>query len=152
MVTAQKRANVERALAEIEKVVGPLSNVTETPDQYVRNLHQKWKALGGKASSGKPRHSDRYLEDRLKAKGTPVRSLTQKLARKTRLSPEDAATLTQYFLDNWPTEQTAGTSEQIQYKTLLSKSDLFDLTEKIKHDLETSKIGDLPVLCETDAR
>jgi hypothetical protein len=50
---------------------------------------------------GKPRHSDRYLDDLLRLQGTPIRSLTPKLVARTNLRPGDAGVLVRLFLTHW---------------------------------------------------
>src|ERR1700730_11461936 len=51
------------------------ASATEAPAEFVIGLAQRWKERGG-LLAGKPRHSDRYLDDLLRGLGTPIRSLT----------------------------------------------------------------------------
>jgi hypothetical protein len=78
--------------------------VTAMPDQepvrFVLELARRWKQQGGFVA-GKPRHSDRYLDDLLRSQGTPVRSLTPKLAGRTHLQPADGEKLVRLFLSRW---------------------------------------------------
>src|SRR5215471_19840703 len=73
---------------------------TDAPVEFVRELAQRWKEGGGYLS-GKPRHSDRYLDDLLRWQGTPIRSLTPKLVGRTNLKPADADVLVRLFLSHW---------------------------------------------------
>jgi hypothetical protein len=73
---------------------------TEAPVEFVRDLAQRWKERGG-FLSGKPRHSDRYLDDLLRWQGTPIRSLTPKLVGRTNLKAADADVLVRLFLSHW---------------------------------------------------
>src|SRR5215471_3741804 len=72
----------------------------DAPVEFVRELAQRWKDRGGYLS-GKPRHSDRYLDDLLRWQGTPIRSLTPKLVGRTNLKPADADVLIRLFLSHW---------------------------------------------------
>ena len=51
------------------------SSAADEPAQFVLDLARCWKERGGTVA-GKPRHSDRYLDDLLRALGTPIKSLT----------------------------------------------------------------------------
>src|SRR5215467_3559080 len=72
----------------------------EAPAEFVRDLAQRWKEKGGTVA-GKPRHSDRYLDDLLRWQSTPIRSLTPKLVGRTNLKAADAETLVRLFLSHW---------------------------------------------------
>jgi hypothetical protein len=76
------------------------SSATDKPAQFVLDLAQRWKERGGTVA-GKPRHSDRYLDDLLRALGTPIKSLTPKLVGRTHLKPADAGMLVRLFLSHW---------------------------------------------------
>ena len=67
---------------------------------FVLALGRLWKERGGTVA-GKPRHSDRHLNELLKQRGTIVKSLTPKLAGKTKLKPDDATALLRLFLSHW---------------------------------------------------
>src|SRR5215475_4446311 len=73
---------------------------TDESVRFVLDLARRWKERGGTVA-GKPRHSDRYLDDLLRGLGTPVRSLTPKLAGRTQLRPADAGVLVHLFLSHW---------------------------------------------------
>jgi hypothetical protein len=70
------------------------------PVRFVLELARSWKERGGFVA-GKPRHSDRYLDDLLRGQGTPVKSLTPKLAGRTNLQPADGEKLVRLFLSHW---------------------------------------------------
>jgi hypothetical protein len=67
---------------------------------FVLGLGRLWKERGGTVA-GKLRHSDRHLNELLKQQGTMVKSLTPKLAGKTKLKPDDATALLRLFLSHW---------------------------------------------------
>lgn len=73
---------------------------TDDPVRFIRSLAQYWKTRGGTVA-GKPRHSDRYLDVLLRGQGTPIRSLTPKLAGRTHVGPADAGALVRLFLSHW---------------------------------------------------
>jgi hypothetical protein len=76
------------------------SSATDEPAQFVLDLAHRWKERGGTVA-GKPRHSDRYLDDLLRSLGTPIKSLTPKLVGRTHLRPADAGVLVRLFLSHW---------------------------------------------------
>jgi hypothetical protein len=76
------------------------SSAADEPAQFVLDLAHRWKERGGTVA-GKPRHSDRYLDDLLRALGTPIKSLTPKLVGRTHLRPADAGVLVRLFLSHW---------------------------------------------------
>jgi hypothetical protein len=76
------------------------SSAADEPAQFVLDLARCWKERGGTVA-GKPRHSDRYLDDLLRALGTPIKSLTPKLVGRTHLKPADAGVLLRLFLSHW---------------------------------------------------
>lgn len=89
------------ALHRIKDAVSDICDPGDSPDLFVRQLHRAWKEKGG-IVAGKARHSDRFLDEKLKANNTPVRSLSPKLAGKTRIKPRDGRWLVDFFLLNWP--------------------------------------------------
>lgn len=91
----------EDSFKKIAARVKEFGDPAQNPGDFVRVVCRQWKADGGK-TAGKPRHSDRYLDEQLKTQGTPVRSLTPKLIGKTNIGPDDGAALIRYFLSNWP--------------------------------------------------
>jgi hypothetical protein len=101
---------------------------TEAPAEFVRDLGQRWKERGGLVA-GKPRHSDRYLDDLLRWQGTPIRSLTPKLVGRTNLKPADADVLVRLFLSHWEyvgdanSGEIAGRSAEL-YRPLLSEAEI----------------------------
>jgi hypothetical protein len=117
----------EDQLAEaLEKLSDRLDvgDPADDPAGYVRAIHVQWKQEGG-LLSGKPRHSDRFLSEQLSQQRTPVRSLTPKLAGKTRIRGNDASALLRYFLANWPEEGSEDSSDTvISYAPLLEVDDI----------------------------
>src|SRR5258706_5635780 len=94
-------ASHETILESLEKIRHfCLSDPADRPAPFVLDLARAWKERGGTVA-GKPRHSDRYLDDLLRGLGTPVRSLTPKLAGRTHLRAADAGVLVHLFLSHW---------------------------------------------------
>ena len=61
---------LEKAFKTIFDHIPQITQPADQPAKFVRDLHKQWKEDGGKFA-GKPRHSDRYLEDQLSLK-TPA--------------------------------------------------------------------------------
>jgi hypothetical protein len=104
------------------------ASATEAPAEFVIGLAQRWKERGG-LLAGKPRHSDRYLDDLLRGLGTPIRSLTPKLVGRTNLKPADADVLVRLFLSHWdyigdPHSGEIGARSADLYKPLLSGTEI----------------------------
>jgi len=100
----------------------------EAPAEFVRDLAQRWKEKGGTVA-GKPRHSDRYLDDLLRWQGTPIRSLTPKLVGRTNLKAADADVLVRLFLSHWeyvgdPNSGEIAARSLDLYRPLLSDTDI----------------------------
>jgi hypothetical protein len=98
-ITQTGEISISGALKSIEKYV-PASRPAANPIQFVLALSRAWKERGGTVA-GKPRHSDRQLNELLRQQGTTVRSLTPKLAGKTKLKPDDVRALLRLFLSHW---------------------------------------------------
>jgi hypothetical protein len=98
-VVVQDPHSVEGVLRSVEKNVFNGSLIADHA-QFVLALGRLWKDRGGKVA-GKLRHSDRQLNELLKKQGTIVRSLTPKLAGKTKLKPDDGTALLRLFLTHW---------------------------------------------------
>jgi hypothetical protein len=99
MISVVSQEKILESLGKIREHV-PSLDPGDKPAQFVIDLARAWKERGGTVA-GKPRHSDRYLDDLLRRLGTPVRSLTPKLAGRTQLRPADAGALVQLFLSHW---------------------------------------------------
>lgn len=123
----------EKALKKILLRMPQLANPVENPAQFVRDLVRQWKDDGGKLA-GKPRHSDRYLEEQLSAQGNRVRSLTPKLVGKTNINPTDGNVLVRLVLSKWPV--LGPDAEEVQYEALLSKTELDALGDYIEDRIE----------------
>jgi hypothetical protein len=100
----------------------------EAPAEFVRELAQRWKENGGFVA-GKPRHSDRYLDDLLRALGTPIKSLTPKLVGRTHLKAADADILIRLFLSHWdyvgdPHSSEIGARSADLYEPLLPRVEI----------------------------
>ncbi len=131
--------DLEGALKKIGERVHVGATIENDPMGFVRDVHRQWKEEGRK-SSGKPRHSDRFLDTCLREQGTLVRSLTPKLVGKTNIQPKDAEALLKVFLSRWP---VIGDSEaEIEYKPLLEDTEI-----ELVADYAASQIGvgDSPV-------
>jgi hypothetical protein len=98
MNSVPSHKNVAESLEVIAKYVS--TSPADAPAQFVVDLAQEWKERGGNVA-GKPRHSDRYLDDLLRANGKPIRSLTPKLGGRTHLRSGDAEVLVRTFLSHW---------------------------------------------------
>lgn len=96
------------------------------PEEFTISVHRLWKKAGGKLA-GKPRHSDRFLYESLKAAGSDVRSLTPKLTGKTRIKAEDADALLRLFLSEWPSEDDdpeLSEEERVTYAPLATEDEI----------------------------
>ncbi len=109
MVSVTSDESILKSLEKIRRYVSS-SDPAEKPTQFVLDLARAWKDRGGTVA-GKPRHSDRYLDDLLRRRGTPVRSLTPKLGGRTQLKPADAGVLVQLFLSHWDYSGDPNSSE-----------------------------------------
>jgi hypothetical protein len=98
MNSVPSHKNVAESLEVIAKYVAV--SPADEPAQFVVDLAQEWKERGGNVA-GKSRHSDRYLDDLLRANGRLIRSLTPKLGGRTHLRPGDADVLVRTFLSHW---------------------------------------------------
>jgi len=98
MNPAAPRRGLTKSLEVIAEFVS--ADPAGAPAEFVRELARGWKDRGG-LLAGKPRHSDRYLDDLLRLQGTPVRSLTPKLGGRTNLKETDAEVLVRLFLCHW---------------------------------------------------
>lgn len=124
--------NLESLFKKVGIRVKELEASAGDPAQLVRILHRRWKAEGGKIA-GKPRHSDRYLEDHLKMLGTPVKSLTPKLVGKTNIGSSDGAILIRFILYHWP--QAGITEEEVEYKPIVSDEEIDIIADNIEAQL-----------------
>jgi hypothetical protein len=111
------------------------ANPAETPSAFVIELAQHWKGRGGFVA-GKPRHSDRYLDDLLRRRGTPIRSLTPKLAGRTQIRPGEAEDLVRLFLTHWdydgpPHSTELGPRSADRYKPLLCPAEIEEVCSYI---------------------
>lgn len=129
---ASQAVNVDKAIQNVEEHIGPLADLQKKPDEFVRGLHRAWKSQGGKVS-GKPRHSEKYLEEQLKSNNALVRSLIPKLKGKTALQPNDALKLVNFFLRNWPEFID---DVHVQYAPLVSERDILLLVEEVQNSLK----------------
>jgi hypothetical protein len=122
MNAAELNQNISRSLQLIAKFVA--ADPANEPVRFVLDLAHYWKKGGGTVA-GKPRHSDRYLNDLLQLQGTPVKSLRPKLTNRTNLKPADAQVLLELFLSHWkyigdPNSGEIGESSVELYEPLFS--------------------------------
>lgn len=111
------------------------SSPADEPAQFVLDLAHRWKERGG-IVAGKPRHSDRYLDDLLRALGTPIKSLTPKLVGRTHLRPADAGVLVRLFLSHWdyvggPKSGEIGGRSANLYEALLPKDEIDEISQYV---------------------
>jgi hypothetical protein len=139
------------------------------PVRFIRNLAQHWKSRGGTVA-GKPRHSDRYLDVLLRGQGTPIKSLTPKLAGRTHVRPADAGALVRLFLSHWDyvggsKGAEAGEGSSDLYESLLSDDEIGEVSRYVmdrisevgretKGDSEPTVVPSVPwgITTETIAR
>jgi hypothetical protein len=112
-------------------------SATDEPVQFVRDLAHRWKERGGTVA-GKSRHSDRYLDDLLRLHGTPIKSLTPKLAGRTNLKPADAGVLLRLFLSHWeyvgdPNSGEIGERSSDLYTPLLAEDEIEGVSRYIEN-------------------
>ena len=116
-----------KVLESLEIIARSVSaSPTDAPVEFVRELAQRWKERGGHLS-GKPRHSDRYLDDLLRWQSSLIRSLTPKLVGRTNLKPADADVLVRLFLSHWDYVGDPSSGEIVgrsAYSPLLSDTEI----------------------------
>jgi hypothetical protein len=125
------------AFAKLGRLISETADLADQSEKLVRAIHRAWKDAGGTVN-GKPRHSDRFLVDQLKASGFDVKSLTPKLVGRTRIKGEDASILIKHFLAFWPQKaesSEASESDAVQYGPLLSSSEIDQLAWSVTHRL-----------------
>jgi hypothetical protein len=130
------------------------SNAAADPAEFVLVLHRSWKQRGGTVA-GKSRHSDRQLNELLVKQGSVVRSLTPKLAGKTRLKPHDARALLRLFLSHW---EYVGHSDNGQligaatgYEPMLSESQIDEVSRYVADRMSESETDVVGARDKTDA-
>jgi hypothetical protein len=126
MISVASHESILESLEKIGEFVS--SNPADRPVQFVLDLARVWKERGGTVA-GKPRHSDRYLDDLLRGLGTPVKSLTPKLAGRTHLRAADAGVLVHLFLSHWdyvgdPNSGEIGARSADLYAPLLADAEI----------------------------
>ncbi len=127
---------LKNALIKISERVELSGDPRSDPARFVRDVHKRWKDEGGKVG-GKPRHSDRFLENCLSEQRVPVRSLTPKLVGKTRIQPDDAEALMRVFLSKWPVLGANG--GDIEYKPFLSNKEIDAVTAHSRELIEANE-------------
>jgi hypothetical protein len=135
-VDQRERHSVDGALRSIKENV-PDIDPTASPAQFVLAIGRSWKERGGTVA-GKPRHSDRQLNELLKKQGTIVKSLTPKLAGRTKLKRGDASALLRLFLSHWDYvgdyrdgDSVPSASEGDPYSSLLTNDAIEDVSRYI---------------------
>lgn len=130
------RESATDSFTKLRDLIPDLSDPETRPENFVRDVHRGWKAGGG-TLAGKPRHSDRYLDDRLKSSKLAVKSLTPKLVGKTRIKADDAEKMLRFLLTNWP--QKAGSdSKNIKYGPALPKTEIDEVIEYVVEQIDYS--------------
>jgi hypothetical protein len=130
------RESATDSFLELRKLIPNLSEPETRPEAYVRDIHRAWKDGGG-TLAGKPRHSDRYLDDRLKANKMAVKSLTPKLVGKTRIKADDAEKMLRVLLTTWP-QQTGSDLKNMKYGPLLPKTGIDEVIDYVVERIEYS--------------
>jgi hypothetical protein len=133
------------------------SNPAADPAQFVLALHRSWKERGGTVA-GKSRHSDRQLNELLIKQGSVVRSLTPKLAGKTRLKPHDARALLRLFLSHWDYVGNSDNRNDLQstavgggYEPMLPESQIDEVSRYVVDRMSESETDPVGVRDKTDA-
>jgi hypothetical protein len=133
------------------------SNPASDPAQFVLALHRSWKERGGTVA-GKSRHSDRQLNELLVKQGSVVRSLTPKLAGKTRLKPHDARALLRLFLSHWDYVGNADNRNGLQsiaesggYEPMLTESQIDEVSRYVVDRMYESETDASSAKDKTDA-
>jgi len=116
----------------------------DQPAQFVRELSLHWRNRGGRVA-GRPRHSDRYLDNLLKLRGTPVRSLAAKLAGKMTFEPDDADALVRlcllcwHYVDDRANDQSTGDGETDRYQPMLPKEEVIEVASYVNELISASR-------------
>jgi hypothetical protein len=136
-------SSLNGALEYIEKSA-PGSNPAADPALFVRTLGRSWKERGG-TIGGKRRHSDRQLSELLKSQGTVVKSLTPKLAGKTKFKPSDVSALVRLFLSHWDYlgnsedgDNSRFVAEGDLYRPMLSDDEIEEVCRYVEHRMSES--------------
>jgi hypothetical protein len=142
--TGKRDEALSAALSSIAEHGITISLIDE-PTQFVRNLSRKWIDNRGRVAD-KPRHSNRYLARLLKLRGTPVQSLTSKLAGKRALNPDDADALIRLCLSCWHYVGDPTSNQSIQgisdlYRPMLSNDEAIEVASYFKSKLSEYRAG-----------
>jgi hypothetical protein len=148
MNAAASRRNVAKSLERIAEFVS--ASPAEAPVEFVRELARSWKERGG-FLAGKPRHSDRYLDELLKVRGTPIRSLTPKIAGRTNLRASDANVLVRLFLSHWRYKGDPNSGEirvptSDPYEAMLPDAEIEDVSAFIAERITASESETAPAV------
>jgi hypothetical protein len=130
------------AFEKLSEKIPSTADFIGQPDQLTRAVARAWKDAG-KTLNGKPRHSDRFLAEQLKAQGAEVKSLTPKLVGKTRLRPEDASILLHYFLSQWPREGTTEDGD-VTYVSLLRSDEIAQIADTVSAQIRELTLAPVP--------
>lgn len=122
-------ATIQKIVDQIEDLV----DIEKNPAEFIRDIYKEWKTRGGKVS-GKPRHSDRYLDQYLQKQGTPVRSLTPKLVGKTNIQPQDGNALIRAFLTHWP--EPSEKEGEVKHTPFLSDAEIDVIADYVEKRIE----------------
>ena len=132
------------------------SSPAPDPAQFVLALHRSWKERGGTVA-GKSRHSDRQLNELLVKQGSVVRSLTPKLAGKTRLKSHDARALLRLFLSHWDYVGDSDNRNDLHsvaaggnYEPMLSESQIDEVSRYVVDRMSESETDGIGARDRTD--
>jgi hypothetical protein len=130
---------VEAVLRRIGKNVRANSRSIDLA-HFVLALGRLWKERGGTVA-GKLRHSDRHLNELLKQQGTIVKSLTPKLAGKTRLKGDDATTLLRLFLSHWNYVSPGESGIQSEAYSSISNPEIEEVCRQIENRFSEGELN-----------
>jgi hypothetical protein len=130
---------VEAVLRRIGKNARANSRTVDLA-HFVLALGRLWKERGGTVA-GKLRHSDRHLNELLKQQGTIVRSLTPKLAGKTRLKRDDATALLRLFLSHWNYLSSSESGIQSETYDPISNTEIEEVCRQIEDRFFEGKLN-----------
>jgi len=134
--------SLDSIVVKLKELIPDIPEPDSQPEAFVRSIHRSWKSSGGYAS-GKPRHSDRFLTEKLKESGAEVRSLTPKLVGKTRISARDAEVLLRFYFQNWPESEESedGDVISVRYAALLSKERIDAIVALVSDAIATGVVS-----------
>ena len=99
-IQSSEAQDVARLIRQVTRKEELPPEIAEAPEGFLKKLYDVWKKNGGDIA-GKPRNSQRRINELLDEEGETIQSLQPKLAGKTRLRRPDALKLIRLFLICW---------------------------------------------------